>query len=254
MALPLAGRVAIVTGASGRIGAAIGRRLARDGARVVVTGRRATALQETSARIAADGGEVLALPADAADPGQVRDLVAATVRRFGTVDVLAAIAGGQDPGRSIADLDLRAWESVFRSNVTTAFVCAQAVLPILRSKQRGTILTCAGGGAFLPSLGAPILAYACAKAALCRFTDQLTAELWDEPGVRVNCLDPGAVGDDATLAEVAELAAFLAGDASTPLRGRLLSTHDAWWRDRRRIAEVDATVHLYRLRRHTLDE
>ena len=120
-------------------------------------------------------------------------------------------------------------------------------------------------------LGTPLLAYACAKAAVCRLTDQLTAELW-ETGIRVNCLDPGLVWSPETIAAVeaeeartgrthpnrevnrppehaAELALWLASDRSAPLRGRLVSVHDSWWRDPEQVARVHETVHLYRLRR-----
>src|SRR5690606_4477562 len=141
-----------------------------------------------------------------------------------------------------------------------------------RRRNSGAVLLCAGGGAFHPVLGEPIAAYACAKAALCRLTDQATAELLDT-GIRVNCIDPGLAWDDETLAAVereerrsgrphpqrtayrpasqaAELAAWLVAERSDGVRGRCVSVYDAWWRDPAEVAAVERTLHRYRLRRY----
>ena len=120
-------------------------------------------------------------------------------------------------------------------------------------------------------VGHYLTAYATAKAAICRFTDQLQAELL-ETDIRVNCIEPGMVWSPDRLREVeaeearsgkphperhgnrspedaAELALFLASAAGSALRGRVLSVHDDWWRNPDRVEEVEKTVHLYRLRR-----
>ena len=131
---------------------------------------------------------------------------------------------------------------------------------------------CTGGGGYYPVLEAPMLAYACAKAAICRFVDQLTAELYATP-IRVHGLDPGLVWSPELLAEVAaeeqrtgvphpdrarvrppsaagELAVWLASAASAPLRGRCLSVYDTWWRDPAAVARVDADFAASRVWRH----
>jgi NAD(P)-dependent dehydrogenase (short-subunit alcohol dehydrogenase family) len=267
-------RVAIVTGAGWNIGRAVARRLAAEGARVVVAARRETLLRETAAQIRAAGGEALVVPTDVTVPEQVEAMVAKAVDHFGTVDALAAIAGGGLDPRPLEQVSLAAWEHVFRANVTSTFLCVRAVLPILRRKDRGSVLTCTGGGSFFPMLGVEYNAYACAKAAICRFTDQMTAELW-ETGIRFNCLEPGKVLTAERLAEIegherrtgrphpdregnhppedaAELAAWLLSDASKPLRGRCVSVNDTWWRDPAKVAAVEATVFAYRLRRMEL--
>jgi 3-oxoacyl-[acyl-carrier protein] reductase len=168
-------------------------------------------------------------------------------------------------------MDPDAWDRVVRQNLTSTFYCARAVLPHFRARDRGVLITCSGGGSYYPVLGALLNAYACAKAAICRFTDQLTAELW-ESGIRINCLDPGMVWSPDTLAHIeaeeartgqphpnrdvnrppshaAELALWLASDRSAKIPGRLVSVHDSWWRDPERVARVADTVHLYRMRR-----
>ena len=132
-------------------------------------------------------------------------------------------------------------------------------------------MTCSGGGAWFPLLGAHATAYASAKAGVCRFTDQLAVELMDT-GIRVNCLQPGLTWTAERLREVeeeerrtgrphperalnhppedaAELAAWLASDESAPLTGRLVSVDDDWWRDPAQVQAVCASLHSYCLRR-----
>ncbi len=274
MGSALANQVAIVTGGGWNVGRAVAERFAAEGAAVVVASRTAARLAETVTAIETAGGRALAVPTDVTKEEQVAALVDTTVRHFGTVDVLAALAGGGLEHRPLEEVSLALWEHVFAVNVRSTFLCARAVLPILRAKNRGSILTCAGGGAFFPMLGPEYNAYACAKAAVCRFTDQLTAELW-ETGIRVNGLTPGKVLNADRLREIeaeeqrtgvvhperqgnrpphdaAELALWLVSEQSAPLRGRIVSVDDDWWRDPDAVARVDATVHAYRLRRADL--
>jgi 3-oxoacyl-[acyl-carrier protein] reductase len=270
----LEGRVAIVTGGGWNVGRAIARRFAAEGAEVVVASRNAANLDETVRTIRAEGGDALAVPTDCTALAEVERLVARTVERHGTVDVLAAIAGGGGGYEPIDTIDPALWERVVRQNLFATFYAVRAVLPILRAKNAGSILTCVGGGAFFPMLGVHMTAYACAKAGVARLTDQLTAELW-ETGIRVNAIEPGMTWSPETLAKIeaderrtgrrhpdrtrnhppehaAELAAFLVSDESLPLRGRLVSTDEDWWRDPAKVRAVGETVHLFRLRRHDL--
>lgn len=268
----LEGRVAIVTGGGWNIGRAIARRFAAEGARVVVAGRRLERLAETVRSIEAEGGTALAVVTDVTRDAETKALAARTIETFGTIDVMAAIAGGGWPYQSIEEIDPEAWDQVIRQNLTGTFLCARAVLPTFRAKDAGVILTCAGGGAFFPVLGVPFSGYACAKAAVCRFTDQLTAELWDTK-IRVNCLEPGMVWDEEKLArvrvdeersgalhpmraqnhspeEAAELALWLVSAQSGALRGRSVSVNDTWWRDPEKVAAVDASLTACRVWRH----
>lgn len=268
----LQGQVAIVTGGGWNIGRAIALRFAAEGANVVVAGRRKERLDETVRRITEAGGTAIAQVTDVTMDAEVKALAARALAEFGTIDVMAAIAGGGWPYQSIEEIDPAAWDQVMRQNLTGTFLCARAVLPTFRKKDQGTILTCAGGGAFFPVLGVPFSGYACAKAAICRFTDQLTAELW-ETRIRVNCLEPGMVWDEDKLAriqeeearsgamhpmraqnhqptEAAELALWLVSAQSGALRGRSVSVNDTWWRDPQKVAAVDASLTACRVWRH----
>ena len=265
-------RVAIVTGGGWNIGRAIACRFAAEGAKVVVAGRRKDRLDETVRRIASAGGTALAIVTDVTSDAAVQALARAATTAFGTIDVMAAIAGGGWPYQSIEEIAPETWDQVIRQNLTGTFLCARAVLPTFRKKDAGVILTCAGGGAFFPVLGVPFTGYACAKAAVCRFTDQLTAELWDTK-IRVNCLEPGMVWDEDKAAriateeqasgamhplrpqnhtpqEAAELALWLVSAQSGTLRGRSVSVNDTWWRDPAKVAAVDASLTACRVWRH----
>lgn len=245
----LSGQLVIVTGGGHHLGRAVAESCAAAGARVVLAARDASRLESVAAGIRTRGGEALAVPTDVTDADQVAALVAAAEDWGGPPDAAIALAGGGAPHVAPDELDPAAFDAVVRVNLHGTFHLVRAVLPSMRARNRGTIVCCAGGGAFWPVLGAPLLAYACAKAAVCRLTDQLTAELW-ETGIRVNAVEPGAVGSAGIgPAQVAELAVWLASAASAPLRGRLVATTDSWWRDPAQVQAVDATVHAYRLRR-----
>ncbi|MEZ5962351.1 MAG: SDR family oxidoreductase [Planctomycetota bacterium] len=267
-------QVAIVTGGGHNIGRAIACAFAREGARVMVCGRRAHLLAETEERIAEAGGEAASFAADLTDPNQAHLLVDATRVRFGTVDIVAAMAGGGAVYAPIEELSPTTFEVIYRQNVGTTFHTLRAVMPIFRAKNRGVAITAAGGGAFFPWLGVHASAYAAAKAAVCRLTDQLQAELLDT-GIRLNVLEPGMVWSDEKLRAVeaeeratgrphplrsqyrppdaaAELAVWLASDASASMQGRCVSVNDDWWRDPARVRRVAQTIHHYRLRRYDL--
>ena len=268
---PLEGRVAIVTGGGWNIGRAIAERFARAGAAVAICGRRAELLEETAAAIRERGGRVLAFAGDATRRADMEELVRRTREAFGTLDVVAAIAGGGGGHEPLDAIDPDRWEDVVRINLFGTFHVFRAALPVLRAKNRGALLTCSGGGAWFPTLGVPSTAYASAKAALCRLTDQLASELLDT-GIRVNCLQPGMVWSRHDLVAVeaeerrtgrphpgragnhppedaAELALFLVSDASAPLTGRIVSVDESWWRDPARVRAVAASDHAACLRR-----
>lgn len=264
-------QVAVVTGGGWNIGRAVALEFSRAGARVVVASRRVEHLEEVVKTIEASGGEALAVSTDITRLADVENMVKAAVATFGTVDILVAAAGGSGAHAPIDQVVPEEWYDVHLKNLHGTFHSARCVLPILRQKNRGVILTFAGGGAFFPLVGHHLTAYATAKAAICRFTDQLQAELLDTR-IRVNCIEPGMVWSPDRLREVAaeeaqtgkphperqlnrapeeaaELALFLASATGSALRGRVLSVGDTWWRNPDRVRDVEETEHLYRLRR-----
>lgn len=265
----LAGKVAVVTGGGWNIGRAIALRFAREGASVVVCGRRRELLEETAREVQAGGGRALAVGADVRSLDEVQAVADAALASFGTIDVLATVAGGGGTAERTDEIDPSWWCDVLRTNVEGTFHAVRAVLPTMRAARSGSILTCAGGGATLPNPGSST-AYSAAKAALCRFTDQLALELLDE-GIRVNCLSPPMTWSPDTLRAVeeeerrtgaphpgradnrppeatAELACWLASEASAPLTGRTISPGDDWWRDPQAVRSVASSVHASCLR------
>lgn len=264
------GPVAIVTGGGWNIGRTTAIDLARRGWRVVVVARTAARLDETAALVRDAGGTALVHATDLRDAAGADAMAQATRDAFGRIDAVVNFAGGFGAEGRLDVVDPAAWVDVVERNVFATFHATRAALPALRDAPAGHVVTCAGAGAFFPQLGWPITAYATAKAALCRFTDQLAAELLDT-AVRVNCVEPGMVWDPPTLARIeaeeresgtphpdrehnrppeaaAELVAWLLSDAARGVTGRLVSVNDPWWRDPDAVgAVIDSDA--YRLRR-----
>lgn len=247
-AADLAGRVAVVTGGGWNIGRAISLGLADAGAAVAVVGRTADRLEETVTQIRARGGTASAFTTDARNPEEVMAMRDSVTDELGSVEVVAAIAGGGGLTEPYAEVDPLQWWSIVETNLKTSFLVSQAFTRGMQERGRGSIVFCAGGGATVPMPVAGATAYASAKAAVCRLTDQLAFELLDT-GVRVNCIEPGRVTSEDEARPSAELTTWLASDASRPLTARIIASTDDWWRDRARVEEVAASHHLYCLRR-----
>jgi len=263
-------KTAIVTGGGWNIGRAVALSLARAGMRVVLASRNRDRLEETHRRITEAGGASMLVPTDVTDRGQTEALAAVTIERFGAIDAAVNLAGGFGADAPVDRVDPDAWIDVVHRNLIGTFLVTRAVLPHLREREEAHVITCAGAGAFFPAVGSTLTAYASAKAALCRFTDQLASELLDT-GIRVNCIEPGMVWDPPTLAHIeaeekrtghphpdrpknrspeaaAELVRFLLGDEGRALNGRIVSVNDDWWRDPEKVRSV-AAGDAYRLRR-----
>jgi 3-oxoacyl-[acyl-carrier protein] reductase len=139
MDLGIAGRVALVTAASKGLGLASATALATDGARVAITGRTPDVLERAAADLrATTGTEVLALPGDITDPGEPQRVVAATVARFGRLDIVVANAGGPSPARSLDVTDDQVLDAV-NANLLTTVRLIRAALPHLEASDQGRI-------------------------------------------------------------------------------------------------------------------
>ncbi len=136
----LEGKVAIVTGASSGMGWATAVAFAREGAKVVATARRRGRLDELVALIAGERGDAVAVAGDIAKRDQVDAVVHAAAQRFGRVDILANIAGINTTNHELATVTQRDWDETIAINLTGAFNCTQAVLPVMRRQRDGLIV------------------------------------------------------------------------------------------------------------------
>lgn len=190
---PLSGRVALVTGGSRGIGAAICRRLGVAGAAVAVGYQaRADAAGEVVDGISRQGGRAVAVGGDVARPDAVRTLVERTVGALGPVDVLVANAGilREQATEEVTPAD---WDEVLAVNLGSAFWCAQAVLPGMRERRWGRILLMSSIAAFIGGFAGPH--YAASKAGMLGLMHHL-ASTTAADGITVNALAPGLIETD----------------------------------------------------------
>ena len=185
-ARPLAGRVALVTGASRGIGRAIARRLAADGADVAVTSRAVESLRETRAEIVESGQRDLGVALDVTSLVSIRAALSAVEAGLGPVDILVNNAGMQRlrPALEVSEED---WDVVLDTNVRGAFFVAQAVGRGMVARGHGRIVNVASMAAFKTNQERS--AYNASKAGLIAVTRTLALE-WAASGVRVNAIAP----------------------------------------------------------------
>ncbi|WP_150255807.1 SDR family NAD(P)-dependent oxidoreductase [Nocardiopsis deserti] len=179
-------RTALVTGAGSGIGAATAYRLADEGYRVVLTGRRVSALEEVAKRIAADGKAVDVQPMDVTDPSAI----AAVVNGLTRCDVLVNNAGGAIGTEEVADAAPADWRTMFETNVVGVLATTQALLPLLTESGDGTIVVISSTAAFTVYEGGG--GYSAAKHAEHALAGTLRLELCGQP-VRVVEIAPGMV-------------------------------------------------------------
>ena len=236
----LSNKVALVTGASRGIGAAIAKRLAADGANVAITySKGADAAASVVKAIEAAGGKAIAIQADAADASAVKAAVEKTVATFGSLDVLVNNAGTAIP-KTFEETTLAEIDSMFNLNVRGTFVATQAALKHMKSGGRIiTIGSCVGERMMTPGL----VAYSATKGAVKMFTQGLSREVGSR-GITVNNIQPGPIDTDLNPAagdwaapqkaatalnrfgsvdEVAALVAFVAGPESSYITGANLT-------------------------------
>ncbi len=187
-------KVAIVTGSAGGIGEAAARAIARRGARVAVADLRADAAQEAAGRLAGAGLEAMAVAVDVGDPASVRAMVEHVTGRWGRIDVLVNNAGIES-SKPFLDIGLEEYERVMRINTTGAWLCCQAVIPVMLSQQGGSIVNVSSvagqrGGGLLGSS-----AYATSKGAVIALTKALAREFAGR-GIRVNAVAPSLTMTD----------------------------------------------------------
>ncbi len=202
----LAGRIALITGASRGIGAAVARRYAREGAQVILTARTMGALEEVDDAIRAEGGSATLAPVNLLKQDGIDPMAASLFERFGKLDIFvgnAAMLGTLSP---VAHSDPVKWRQVMDLNLQANFRLIRALDPLLRASDAGRAIFVTSGVARKPI--AYWGAYAVAKAGLQALVKLYAAEM-AKTNVRANLIDPGVVrtrlraaaypGEDASL-------------------------------------------------------
>jgi NAD(P)-dependent dehydrogenase (short-subunit alcohol dehydrogenase family) len=237
----LAGKVAIVTGASSGIGRAAAVLFAREGAHVVVTARRKAELQALVSDIEFGGGRAVAVEGDVRNEQLARALVSTATDRFGGLDIAFNNAGTLGELAPLPDLSSDGWRESLDTNLTSAFLGAKHQIPAMLERGGGSLIftsSFVGHTLGFPGMGA----YAAAKAGVIGLAQVIAAE-FGAKGVRANALLPG--GTDTPLgrvvistpearkfveglhalkrlaspAEIAEAALYLASDAASFMTG-----------------------------------
>lgn len=240
--MKLKDKVAIVTGAGSGIGRAIAIDFASEGAKIVVADMNADTAQVTVDRIAAQGGEALAIKTDVGYAKDVEMMVAQTVEQFGDIHILVNNAGIilQAP---VVDTEEKDWDRIIRNNLKSVFLCSKETAKrLIEQKKGGKIINISSIHAQLsePSAGA----YTAAKGGIEAFSRTLATELAPYK-INVNCIEPGATYTELTipmytpavkkslferipLKEIAEpewiakAATFLASDDSRYMTGQVM--------------------------------
>jgi 3-oxoacyl-[acyl-carrier protein] reductase len=186
----LEGRVAVITGAGRGIGRAIALAYARAGAAVVCAARTESEIEALASEVRAAGGQALAVPTDVTHRERVETLFERASEAFGGIDIAVLGAGGLPSRGGVAGSDPEAWATTIELNLLGAYYCARAVVPHLRARGGGKIITVGSGIGHRGT--SAYSAYACAKAGQWMLTRVLAQELAAD-GISVNELIPGPV-------------------------------------------------------------
>jgi NAD(P)-dependent dehydrogenase (short-subunit alcohol dehydrogenase family) len=196
----LQGRVAIVTGGASGIGAACARRLAQEGAQVVV----ADIFEEGARRLALElqqaGGAALAVQVDIGEETSVRAMIDLAVNRYGGLDVLVNNAADTHLSRTrdapVESTDTEVWDAILRVNLRGTMLCCKHAIPHLRARGGGSIVNLSSGAALAGANS--YSAYAASKAGVIALT-QYVATQHGKEGIRCNAIAPGLVVTPATV-------------------------------------------------------
>ena len=185
-------QVALVTGSSRGIGAAIARLFAHEGARVVLHGRDELAMSAVQADIERTGGRATSLRADITKFAEIEAMRGEIEKRLGPVDVLVANAGGSfsRPG-PLEDTTEESWRTSVDGNLTATFLTLKSFLPGMKARRAGNIVTMSSAAARRPHAASPI-PYAAAKAAIQMLTQDVALQAGPF-NVRVNCVAPETI-------------------------------------------------------------
>jgi NAD(P)-dependent dehydrogenase (short-subunit alcohol dehydrogenase family) len=186
-------RVCIITGGGRGLGRDMALAFAREGAQIAVSGTTESAINSTAAEIRAMGGRAVAIVCDVSDEDAVGQMVAATIREFGRVDVLVNNAGIIGPTAAVTEVKREDWDHTIAVNLTGAFLCAKAVLPHMADRRSGKIINISSVAGHK---GYPLRSpYSVSKWGMIGLSQTLAAE-WGRYNIQVNTISPGPVRGD----------------------------------------------------------
>jgi 2,3-dihydro-2,3-dihydroxybenzoate dehydrogenase len=212
----ISGRVAVVTGAGGGIGAVVARLLGRHGAQLALWDADQPAIDKVAAALDADGAKAAAYRVDVRDSAEVEAAAEDVERRLGAIDLLVNVAGILRTGPAV-ELTDRDWDDVFAVNVRGVFAVSRSVAGRMARRGRGAVVTVASNAGAVPRWD--MAAYAASKAASAMYTTCLGLELAGR-GVRCNVVSPGST-DTAMLRTMWDDAGDTRAAMSATVRGSL---------------------------------
>jgi 2-dehydro-3-deoxy-D-gluconate 5-dehydrogenase len=190
----LSGKVAVVTGGNGGIGLGMARGLAEAGANIAIVGRNEAKSIAAAADLAKLGVKAISVVADVTDPSAVTAMVGRVGSELGRIDILVNNAG-INIRKAPHALSLDEWDSVIRTNLTSAFLCSQTVHPAMKTAGGGKIINI---GSMMSIFGASFApAYAASKGGIVQFT-RSCAVAWAADNIQVNAVLPGWIDTDLT--------------------------------------------------------
>jgi 2-dehydro-3-deoxy-D-gluconate 5-dehydrogenase len=190
----LSGKVAVVTGGNGGIGLGMARGLAEAGAAIAIVGRNEAKSAAAVAELEQGGAKAISVVADVADQAAVAAMAERVTRELGRIDILVNNAGINIRKPPHA-LDIAEWNSVIATNLTSAFLCSQAVYPAMKAAGGGKIINI---GSMMSIFGASFApAYAASKGGIVQFT-RSCAVAWAADNIQANAVLPGWIDTDLT--------------------------------------------------------
>ena len=194
MADELAGKVVLITGATGALGSAVAREFARTGARLALTGRSESKLAQLSAGVGLPAERVLTAAADVTQVEGVAGLVGAIVARWGRVDALLNTVGGWSGGKPVGETEVEEWERMLKLNLRPAFLLSRAVLPGMLAAGWGRVIHVSSKTAVVPR--AKQAGYGVSKMGVITLTETIAAEVKGS-GVTANAILPSIIDTPA---------------------------------------------------------
>ena len=188
----LSNKVALVTGGSRGIGAAIAKRFAQEGAKVIVHGRDVAAMTAVQAEIEQAGGQAFHMSADITSFAEIEAMRQQIEQQFGPIDILVANAGASltRPG-PIEQISEEGWRASIEANLTATFLTIKSILPGMKERKTGNIITISSAAARRAHPISPV-PYAVAKAGIQLLTQGLAAQVGPY-GIRANCIAPETI-------------------------------------------------------------